>query len=117
MHTKKDLLSDLTRIKIEPSGTLMVHISCKAVGEVEGRGDTILDALSEYISSGLLVLPAHTWNVGADNPVTDVLQAIREGVLTLGSFGDASTRLMKAKPLRNLVAKLLKEDSGYLSRY
>jgi len=247
MYTKQDLLSDLTRIKIDPAGTLMVHISCKAVGEVDGRGDTILDVLSEYMSSGLLVLPAHTWNVSTDNPVTDVLhtrscvgvltemfrkrpnvhrslhpthslaalgkgaeefvsgeefietpcgidgayyklwerdaqilligvnftrntfihgieewdgatgaassdktdwyvinhagqrlytpqyrhcsrigsetfsklepQAIQEGVLSLGSFGDATTRLMRAKPLRNLVAKLLSADSGYLSRY
>jgi len=74
MYTKQDLLSNLSALNIDPAGTLMVHISCRAVGEVEGRGDTILDALSEYMRPGLLVLPGHTWNnVTADNPVMDVL--------------------------------------------
>lgn len=74
MYTKQDLLSHLQALDIDPTGTLMVHISYKAIGEVEGRGDTVLDALSEYMRPGLLVLPAHTWrNVGVENPVMDVL--------------------------------------------
>ena len=249
MYTKKDLLNNLKDLKINPSGTLMVHISCKAVGEVEGRGDTILDALMEYMSDGLLVLPAHTWsNVKIEtNPVMDVLhtptcvgaltemfrkregvvrslhpthavaafgkdaadfvageeklttpcgeggayhklwqrdaqilliginfarntfihgieewdkaegtiskepmdlyvinhqgqrlhvpqyrhcsplgsdtfsklepQAIKEGVLTLGQFGDATTRLMRARALRTLTARLLEKDPKYLGKY
>jgi len=84
MYTKQDLLSHLSDLNINPAGTLMVHISCHAVGEVEGRGDTILDALSDYMRPGLLVLPAHTWdNVGAHNPVMDVLHTpTNVGVLT-----------------------------------
>jgi aminoglycoside 3-N-acetyltransferase len=74
MHTKQSLLSNLSAIGVDPDGTLMVHLSCKAVGGVEGRGDTILDALMEYMRGGLLVLPSHTWRqVGAANPVMDVL--------------------------------------------
>jgi len=62
-------------MKIDPAGTLMVHLSCKAIGDVEGRGDAVLDALQEYMQHGLLVLPAHTWsNVRVEiNPVMDVL--------------------------------------------
>lgn len=74
MYTKQDLLNYLENLGIDPRGTLMVHVSYKAIGDVEGRGDTVLDALMEYMRGGLLVLPSHTWdNVGVDNPVMDVL--------------------------------------------
>ncbi len=74
MYTKNNLIESLSKLSINPTGTLLVHLSCKAIGEVEGRGDTVLDALSEYMKNGLLVLPAHTWaNVGTENPVMDVL--------------------------------------------
>jgi aminoglycoside 3-N-acetyltransferase len=76
MYTKQDLLNHLKKIGINPSGTLKVHLSYKAIGEVEGRGDTVLDALAEYMAGGLLVLPSHTWDRGTvsdKNPVMDVL--------------------------------------------
>ena len=84
MYTKQDLIANLAALNIDPTGTLMVHISCKAVGEVEGRGDTILDALSDCMRPGLLVLPSHTWdNVTPGNPVMDVLHTPTcVGVLT-----------------------------------
>ena len=249
MYTKQDLLSQLAAMNIDPAGTLMVHLSCKAIGEVQGRGDAILDALQEYMRPGLLVLPAHTWN-NVDvrtNPVMDVLHtpscvgvltelfrkrpgvhrslhpthslaaigtdaeeflsgeehvqtpcgkggaydklwargaqilllgvnftrntflhgveewdgaqgtispqrsdlyvvnhagqrlhtpqyrhcsrlgsdtfvklepdALRQGILTIGSFGDASARLMQAAPLREMTAALLQKDPLYLMRY
>jgi len=74
MYTKQDLFSHLAALSINPSGTLMVHLSYKSIGEVKGRGDAVLDALMEYMRPGLLVLPSHTWGcVGISNPVMDVL--------------------------------------------
>lgn len=74
MYAKQDLLTHLQALGVDPAGTLMVHISYKAIGEVDGRGDAVLDALCEHMRPGLLVLPAHTWaNVGAKNPVMDAL--------------------------------------------
>jgi len=74
MHTKNSLLNDLHNMGIDPNNTLKVHISYNAIGDVDGRGDTVLDALSEYMQKGLLILPSHTWdNVGITNPVMDVL--------------------------------------------
>lgn len=74
MYTKEVLLSQLESLGIDPAGTLMVQLSYKAIGEVEGRGDTVLDVLAEYMKSGLLVLASHTWsNVNESNPVMDVL--------------------------------------------
>ncbi|MCL1844821.1 MAG: AAC(3) family N-acetyltransferase [Defluviitaleaceae bacterium] len=61
MHTKNSLLTDLKSTGINPSGTLMVHSSCKSVGECEGGGDTILDAFIEFMRDGLLIFPTHTW--------------------------------------------------------
>ncbi|MCL2840345.1 MAG: AAC(3) family N-acetyltransferase [Defluviitaleaceae bacterium] len=74
MYTKSDLLQHLFELGINANGVLKVHISYKSIGEVDGRGDTVLDALVEYMGAGLLVLPSHTWdNVRAANPVMDVL--------------------------------------------
>ena len=74
MYTKNDLMQHLAVCGIDPAGTLKVHLSYKAIGEVQGRGDTVLDALCEYMRPGLLVLPSHTWNnVNDKNPVMDVL--------------------------------------------
>ncbi|MCL2579031.1 MAG: AAC(3) family N-acetyltransferase [Oscillospiraceae bacterium] len=241
-------MADLNRLNIDPGGTLMVHFSYKEIGEVEGRADAVLDALAEYMSPGLLVLPTHTWlNVNLQNPVMDVLytptcvgtlpelfrlrpnvcrslhpthslaalgkdaprlisgeeyidtpcgyggvyyklwerdaqillvgvnfarntfihgiedwdhavgslseektdlyvinadgyrlhtpqyrhdsrlgsetftklepDAIRQGIMTLGKLGMATTRLMRARPLREMVADILKSDPGYLTRH
>jgi len=84
MYTKQDLMSHLSAIGVDPKGTLKIHISYKAIGEVEGRGDTVLDALMEYMKPGLLVLASHTWaNVRKSNPVMDVLHTPScVGVLT-----------------------------------
>lgn len=61
MYTKQDLLDALRAMHVDPHGTLLVHSSMKAIGEVEGGADTVLDALCEYMEDGLLVLPTHTW--------------------------------------------------------
>lgn len=60
-YTRQDLLNALKELNINPKGTLLVHSSMKSIGEVEGGADTVLDAFSEYMKEGLLVLPTHTW--------------------------------------------------------
>lgn len=61
MYSKEDLKQQLEELGIRPQDTLLVHSSLKAIGPVEGGADTVLDALSEYLAPGLLVLPTHTW--------------------------------------------------------
>lgn len=69
MHTKESLMEQLEQLGIDRQGTLLVHSSMKSMGPVEGGADTVLDALSEYMKDGLLVLPTHTWSyINADNP-------------------------------------------------
>ena len=74
MHTSSELFQQLKALGINPKGTLKVHLSYKAIGDVEGGPQTVIQTLADYMKDGLLVLPAHTWdNVKAPNPVMDTL--------------------------------------------
>lgn len=69
MHYHNDLVTQLEQMGIDRKGTLLVHSSMKRIGEVDGGAHTVLDALSEYMQDGLLVLPSLTWSiVNTDNP-------------------------------------------------
>lgn len=73
MHTQQSLLDQLHQLGIDGRGTLLVHSSLKSIGEVEGGADTVLDALTDYMKDGLLVLPTHTWStINASNPMFHV---------------------------------------------
>ncbi len=61
MYTKQDIIDHMKNLGIEKEDTLLVHSSMKAIGEVEGGADTILDAFMEYMQDGLLIVPTHTW--------------------------------------------------------
>ncbi len=84
MHTKESLIDDLAASGIPRDATVLLHSSMKAIGEVEGRADTVLDALAEYFEPGLLVLPTHTWEtVNKDGDVFDPESSLScVGVLT-----------------------------------
>lgn len=76
IHTQASLMEQLKGMGIDPRGTLLVHSSLKSIGEVQGGADTVLDALSEYMRQGLLVLPTHTWSyIDAANPQFSVQQS------------------------------------------
>jgi len=61
MYTKDDLKNAIKEMGIKSNDTLFIHSSMKAIGEVEGGADTVLDVFMEYLSEGLLILPTHTW--------------------------------------------------------
>ena len=88
MYTKEDLKEYLKAMGLTGKETILVHSSMKSIGEVEGRADTVLDALIEYFKDGLLLLPTHTWkNINEDNPVYDpaVTPSCVQGVLLYSS--------------------------------
>lgn len=62
MHTKQSLINNLTELRIDPHGTLLVHTSYKSIGGVEGGAETVIDALLEYMKDGTIVIPSHTWD-------------------------------------------------------
>ncbi|WKN29644.1 AAC(3) family N-acetyltransferase [Porifericola rhodea] len=76
MYTKADLKTHLSGMGIRPQGSLLIHSSMKAIGDVENGADTVLDAFIEYMKDGLLIFPTHTWHEdnnpgGVYNPFTE----------------------------------------------
>lgn len=73
MYSKDDLKQHIKKLGISPTDTLLIHSSMKAVGDVEGGADTVLDAFSELLTRGLLILPTHTWaQMNAEYNIFDV---------------------------------------------
>ncbi len=62
--TKKQLLSQLEAFRHAQGRIVTVHTSLKAVGEIEGGGETLLSALIDFFTrnDGLLCVPTHTWD-------------------------------------------------------
>ena len=61
MYTKNDLQAQLRDMGILHTDAVMLHSSMKAIGEVEGGADTVIDAFMEHLGEGLFMTPAHTW--------------------------------------------------------
>ncbi len=55
----EELWQQLRNLGIQPTDTVMVHSSLRALGPVEGGVDGFLDALKDYLSKGLLLIPTH----------------------------------------------------------
>ena len=79
MYTKQDLLQQLKNMKVPTDRMIHIHSSLRAVGDVEGRGQTVLDALVEHITAdgGILCVPTHTWHLmfHSERPTLDLTQA------------------------------------------
>lgn len=77
MFCKEELKKQLSDMGIRPSDTIMIHTSMRAIGEVENGADGLIDAFCEYLSSGLFLVPTHTWDsVCKEKPVFDVRKAV-----------------------------------------
>lgn len=64
-------------MSVPTDSIVLCHTSLRSVGEIDGRGETLLGALIEHCTSGggLLAVPTHTWAfVGRkDLPTVDML--------------------------------------------
>jgi aminoglycoside 3-N-acetyltransferase len=73
MTTKKDIIQFLESIDVKHDDTVLIHTSLKAIGELDGGADMLIDAFCEYLHQGLFLIPTHTWDsVVADKPFYDV---------------------------------------------
>ncbi|MBQ7032753.1 MAG: AAC(3) family N-acetyltransferase [Clostridia bacterium] len=63
MLKKAEVLKQLAQFSKARGKVVTVHTSLKAVGAIEGGGETLLSALIEYFTAdgGLLCIPTHTW--------------------------------------------------------
>lgn len=59
--TKDYLFRQLEEMGLKSTDKLMLHSSMKAIGNVEGGAETVIDAFCEYLSAGLFMTPTHTW--------------------------------------------------------
>ena len=72
MYNKNELTKQLRQMGLHGNETVLIHSSMKAIGQVDGGADTVLDVWSEFFVEGLLLLPTHTWkNVNNENPIYD----------------------------------------------
>jgi aminoglycoside 3-N-acetyltransferase len=77
MLKKQDIIRFLEENGIRHDDKVTVHASLRAVGPIENGADGLIDALKEYLSEGLLLIPAHTWDeVGRDHPYYDVKTSV-----------------------------------------
>ena len=67
MFTKAEIRDQLERMGVPRDRVVLVHSSLRAVGEVEGRGEGLLDVLIDHCTAqgGLLCIPTHTWAFGS----------------------------------------------------
>lgn len=73
MVTQTDIHAFLKDIGIQKADTVLIHTSMRAIGEVEGGCDGLIDGFTSYLTEGLFLVPTHTWdNVGKTAPVFDV---------------------------------------------
>lgn len=73
----EELWQQLQNLGIKPTDTIMVHSSLRALGPVEGGADGFLDALKDYLSEGLLLIPTHTWGtVNSENPLYNAAETV-----------------------------------------
>ena len=70
MYTKRDIINGIKKLGIISNDTLLVHSSMKAIGNVEGRADAVIDAFIECLDRGLLIFPTLTHkSVSVENPI------------------------------------------------
>lgn len=64
MISKSEILKQLEPFKLALGKPVIVHTSLRAIGEIEGGGDTLLNCLIEFFTQngGLLCIPTHTWD-------------------------------------------------------
>ncbi len=63
MFGKEEIINQLENMGAPKNSIVIVHVSLRAVGEIEGGAQTLLDAMIEYFTAegGVLCVPAHTW--------------------------------------------------------
>ena len=73
MFTKCEIHQQLKNMQAPQNSVVLIHSSLRAIGETEGRGDGLLEALIDYFTAkgDLLCIPTHTWaNIYNGNKIT-----------------------------------------------
>lgn len=141
MLTKSDIHEFLREAGIRPCDTVLVHTSMRAIGEVEGGCDGLIDAFTSYLNEGLFLVPTHTWGtVGRGVNEYDVRTSVpnigalptvaafrKDGIRSLhpthsvATFGKRAAEFVRGEetaqtpcPMGGLWARLYDEDAKIL---
>ena len=63
MYSKQFIRNQLEEMNIAPGVPIIMHTALRAVGDVEGRAEGLLEVVRDYVveRGGLLLVPTHTW--------------------------------------------------------
>ena len=87
MISERDVFSMMEGFGVPRTAKVTIRASIKSIGGIEGGADGLIDALKNYLSDGLLLVPTHTWaTVTPANPVYDV----RRTPPCIGTLADAA---------------------------
>ncbi len=77
MVTREDIFKMLEAGGVQADDTVTIHASLRAVGEIEGGADGLIDGICAYLSRGHFLVPTHTWGVcNAKSPFYNVKETI-----------------------------------------
>lgn len=105
MINKSDVIKQLQTMNAPQDKIVLVHSSLRAVGEVEGRGEGLLEVLIEYFTAkgGLLCIPTHTWaNVGDESKITLDLTAKDTCIGTLPNIAAKAAEIRTLHPTHSM---------------
>ena len=87
MLSKKNIIDFMKANGIRRDDLVTVHAALRSVGPIENGADGLIDAMTEYLNEGLLIIPTHTWDeVSSTNPYYDV----RKNVPCIGKLADVA---------------------------
>jgi aminoglycoside 3-N-acetyltransferase len=62
MVTKKDIINELTKMRLKEGDNVLCHISLSSMGYVLGGAQTVCEALLEIVKdSGIVMMPTQSW--------------------------------------------------------
>ena len=71
-YTKDEIIRQLDALRAPKGSIILMHSSLRAIGNVEGGAEALLDTLIEYFTQdgGLFCVPTHTWHHLDTNEIT-----------------------------------------------
>ena len=90
IYTKNDIVQQLQAMGAPQNSVVLMHISLRSVGVVEGGAKALLDTLIHYFTAdgGLFCVPAHTWH----NMGKEITLDMADPHTCLGAFSDLAVR-------------------------
>ena len=105
IYTKEDIKNQLIELKVPQDKIIILHSALRAVGNVEGGAETLLDTLIEHITAkgGLLCIPAHSWhNIGKE-----ITLDMKSEDHCLGAFATVALKSKKGVRTENPIHSLV----------